>query len=399
MRNFVIKLGKCLLIFLVTLPFTLYFILLLVNLTDEEKSEQVLAFERILEQGKQIDDRKNAYISLVGITAKAEEDIFLIGQQHISLLRNHRATKAELPFIDAFDVDDFSAQLESIFSACQTASALNEKCRQHLLIQQDKIASLLNNNQLLLQRYRRLTELTQWYEILPPNISNYSGMRNNLLLSLQHLNLLASWQGAMSDKPEEVALLYKQQDRFLRNIFSSTHVLITKLIASSAIKRHLNWAVFILSNMAESPSKQVLKNSLVDTLSVPFSVQSLSLRNVFIGEWQFAESFFEGMWQGEHSNAWFNFFFRPMFQQQATANLSAKIFYEALKKPLKSDAETIGERPCSVGGTWQTLTWYSYNPVGKLFRCSSPIFTATYQKELDAVESLRKSVLAKLTHY
>lgn len=392
MHNFVMKVVKVLLFFFVTLPFTLYFFLLVVNSTDEEKSEQVLAFEHFLELRKQIDERENAYVSLVGITAKADEDIYLIGQNRIALLRNHAITNPELPFVDTFDVNDFRTQLENIFSACQTAFSLNEKCQQHLLRQQDKITTLLNKNQLLLQRYRRLTKLTKWHETISLN----TVYQSTLLLSLQQLNMLSSWQRAMSDKPEGITLLVEQQGLFVTNFFSSTHLLSTKMIASLAVKRHYNWAFFILSNMTESPSKQALNSSLVDAFSIPFSQQSLSLKHVFIGEWQFSQRNFIEMWQDENNNDWLNFFFQPLFQQQATANLSAKYFHEALKKPLKSDTEASNACPDLLEGAWQTLAWYSYNPMGKLLVCSSVIDFSYYQEKLNGIEFLRKNVLAKL---
>jgi hypothetical protein len=393
MINIVNKVIKMLLVFAIFLPLTLYFILLIVNFSDEEKSAQVLTFEKFLSQRNSFDERQNAYISLIGITAKPDEDIYIIGLQRIEQLRKHRAIDNKLPFTDFFNINDINVQLTGMFSACEQSMPLNDKCQQSLFDQQEQITILLKQNQLLLQRYRKLTKLVQWQEILPLSNHYDSGMRYQLLLALQKLNMLAIWQMTVKNNTAEVSSLLEQQGQFNRNILSSTHALLTKMIMFSAIEQYYHWLDIILMHGDNSVSTTILAGSL----NTPLTMQELSFEWPLIGEWQFSQSIFSDMTQEINSEyPWVNVFVLPLFKLQDTLNLQAKLLAETFKPLVKTNMKNTNKQGCAVGNTWQTLRWYSYNPVGKLMACASDPNMSLYQKNLNGLELLRASVVSDL---
>ncbi len=395
----IVKGVKYLLVFIIAAPIALYVVLLLLNLSDEDKSAQVLTFEDFISQKKQLTPQQNAYISLVGITAKPNEDIHVIGLERIEKLADFKLTTKPLPFSDFFNVDDINAQLNSILSSCQRGEQLDDNCQKSLLNQQEKIARLINENQLLIQRYRMITQLPHWYEILPASIVYTDGMRHQFLLSLQKLNMLAIWQMAMNSDAnvDELAKLLKQQGLFVRNTLASTHILLTKVISYSSVEQHFNWLGFILTNMLDSMSQQVLKKSVVNALSQPLTPQELSLEPIIIGEWQFAQSFHQQMIdETEGDYAWLNFLLMPILKQQATLNLHAKVMEQAITSQSEERGRVSGNQLCLSDKSWQTLSWFSYNPIGKLMICAPGLDFSSYTENLNAVESLRKNVLANL---
>jgi len=395
---------KYLLAFVIFAPIALYVVLLLLNLSDEDKSAQVLAFEDFIAEKQQLTTKQNAYISLVGITAKPDENIHVIGLERMETLADSKLTTKPLPFNDFFDVDAISAQLNSIFSSCQRGEQLDENCQKSLLNQQEQIATLISENQLLIQRYRMITQLPHWHEILPASIVYTDGMRYQFLLSLQKLNMLAIWQMTIEREynPDEVARLLDQQGIFVRNILSSTHMLLTKMIAVSAVRSHFNWLGFIISNNvsnSEQSSEQlIVKQSVVNALSQPLTSAELSLDQIIIGEWLFTQSVYQqAVDETDGEYAWTNFFLLPLFSQQATSNLHAAVMKEAVENLTVETNRAKENQLCLTDKSWQMLTWYSYNPIGKLIICAPGLDFSSYKESLNSVETLRKSVLAKLT--
>ncbi len=396
----VFKGVKWLLLFVIIAPIALYALLLLINATDEDKSAQVLAFADFVEQRRQLTGKQNAYISLVGITANPEEDIHAIGLERMEKLVDFKLTTKALAFIDAYDVGDIIVQLRTILSLCESGQQLDESCQQSLLVQQEDIAKLINENQLLIERYRSITQLKHWYEILPASIVYSDGMRYQFLLSLQKLNMLSIWKMAMGQQnnADEVARLLEQQGAFVRNILSSTHMLQTKMIAVSAVNSYFTWLDFLIPNTEQSSQQLVLQKSVVNALSQPLTPEELSFEQVIIGEWQFAQSVHQQMIdETDGDYAWLNFFLMPILQQQATLNLHAAVMKEAVENLAIETSEVKDNQLCLTEKSWQTLAWYSYNPVGKLLICAPGLDFASYKVKLDAVEIRRKSVLAKLT--
>lgn len=404
----IVKGVKYLLAFVIAAPIALYVLLLLLNLSDEDKSAQVLAFEDFISEKQQFTTKQNAYISLVGITAAPDEDIHAMGLERMEKLVDFKVTTKPLPFTDFFDLDAINAQLYSIFSSCQRGDQLDENCQKSLLNQQEKITTLISENQLLIQRYRMITQLPYWYEILSARIGYADGMRYQFFLSLQKLNMLSIWQMAMDQQnsPEEVARLLDQQGVFVRHVLSSTHMLLTKMIAVSAVRSHFNWLDFLISNTVsntvsnteQSSEQLIVKQSVVNALSQPLTSAELSLDQIIIGEWLFVQSVHQQMideTDGEY--AWLNFFLMPILKQQATLNLHAAMMKEAVENLTVETNRAKGNQLCLTDKSWQMLTWYSYNPIGKILVCASQQDFVSYQESLNSVEALRENVLAKLT--
>ena len=162
---------KWLFILVLAVPLLVYFLLILINISDEGKSERVIEFEQFLANRTTIDDQSNGFVYAVGLSAKVGEDFYQTGLQRIKQanevksLADRSSNENPVPSM-SMDISKINTDLNELLTPCGYPIELNGACHSYLLSKSQTIETLLNESKVLLQRYNIMISKTNWYESL-----------------------------------------------------------------------------------------------------------------------------------------------------------------------------------------------------------------------------------------
>lgn len=382
---------KWLLFLILGLPLAIYLFLLLLNIVDDDKSNNVIEFEQFLSERATLRDKNNAFVYAAGLSAKAESDFYVSGVDRIakanSLSFSFALTETNSVAIDSDDITtQIGKNLTALLSGCGEPIQLDEVCNQYLLAEIEQVDAFLSENNLLFQRYKILTSKPVWYESQKQAFNNQISMAP---LSIGHkVVMLNAWREAARGGVTYATSILNQDSAFWRNAIVSTHSLINLMVMKSVVEENYHWGSFVLQTSLTNGVKDIIPTEW----QTPIINDSFSLKNVVIGEWAFTKSIFNEI---NNSDDWYSFFIKPLFNIQNSLNLYAEISLETLElEPF--DDRSVLVRKCEQGLTFSQLGWYSYNPVGKILMCSATPSLKNYRNQLDDLEKTRQSVMASL---
>ncbi len=379
---------KCLLVIVFGIPLLSYLLLVAINFNDEVKSETVIGFETFLSEKLTVEDSRNGFVYAAGLTASVEDDFYKTGINRILAVNNNDYSNDSLSKEIALDTAKASEDIYKLVSPCGMPERFNDACNDHLLAKTEEIDAVLANNSVLLQRYKILISQTHWYESV-----RYDLYQSTLLgpwSTTQKLLMLEVWREASKgNKAASVALL-QQDNAFWQNAMGSTHYLINLMVMSAMVKQNYQWGELAFKNLNQAEITQAdLKVWLTGFNEFPFS-----FNKVIKGEWQVANSSFSEIYRQDE---WWLIFVKPIFNSQSTNNLYAERLIDAAQIEQVSEASNDITAKCSQDWSFSLLTWYAYNPIGKLIVCSGNLdLMHSYGNELAQVEALRLALQKSL---
>lgn len=384
---------KWLLIVIVGLPLSVYLLLILINVNDEEKSNTVIEFEKFLAQRTTVDDKKNGFVYAMGLTANIDDDFYLAGVEQIKRANMIKSVEDYSPTQEDQYTSNIEKKYTELTKACGKPVNLTDTCAESLQENSQGIDGFLADNAVLLQRYQIMINQPAWYESLQANPYTLPS------LSLWHIShkvfLLYVWQQASMGKFELAANLLQQDSVFWRKVLSSTHYLLHFVLVTEFIQQHYDWGVFSLNSSARTNDhtvENVMKNVPSDW-SQSYSAPVFSFDKIAMGEWQFGRSILQQVYSDDD---WSLLLIKPIFNLQSTLNFNADLLVNVVKSEQSNEQRVATIKECNQALSFSLLKWYSYNPVGKLMTCvGGPSFHYYYRKII-ALEDTRLAALKKL---
>jgi len=380
MRHF-LRALKWILLTVLGVPLSLYFIVLLINMQDEAPSERskrnfakIADNERTLAQHPE----NNAYIFALGFNVPKDSAPMAAGVERLQLLQS-------LGILDTAD-DRLTPRFElpeQPLENCLNRDDFLLACRSNLE-QKNNLKTLLAENRWIIERYRQMLGMGSWQES-----SQYHFFIQDLtfqhLIGAQKLYLLDIYAKAGTIAPELIAQAIDQDMLFWQKVSANTHFLIRKMVSMAAMEINMKLGELIIAQLSQQQQLAAIPQSWPN----PMPSQVLSLNNVKLGEWHYFTKITQAT-QGvadtsDIETLGAKFLLLPLMQQQDTANRYADIL-----------AGTADMRECPNDLTVDTISQYIYNPMGKFILCSSIPSFQSYRESLDELEYNRASLVSRL---
>lgn len=391
---------KWLLIVIIGLPLLTYLLLILINISDEDKSNRVIEFETFLAKKVTVDDPDNGFVYAMGLSANGDDDFYSIGVKRIDQANITKPVVNNISKQDEFDFLTIDETFKALTKGCgqlTQLTQLSKACAENLQSKSQGVDNFLVSSTILLQRYQKMINQNVWYESIQENIYNIPP------LSPWHIShkvfLLYVWQQASQGNIELATTLLQQDNIFLRRVMSSTHYLIHFAFTVELAQQHYAWGALALkSKLVERLTYDNLttennEKAIPSVWFYSYRETDFSFDKIIMGEWQFSRSTLQQMYSIDD---WNLMFIRPVFNLQSTLNLNAKLLVESVKSKQNSEMIIPTTNECNQKFSFALFKWYSYNPVGKLLICTGPPNLNYYFDKINDLEKLRLATLRSL---
>lgn len=382
---------------LVALVVAAYLAFVVINWNDEPPSadaERMVASER----GRPaVADEANAYVHLLGLAAAPDVDPVARGRARKAWMEGLDPSSGasgvpEMPGTDANWRAARPQAVADLASACPGGAA----CVEALRANPEVLDQWLASEQWLLDRYRRMLSVPAWRETVPRDPRAMAGYMP--ALDAQTLHLLVARQHAVAGEADVVRSLLEDDLAFWRRVLASSDLLISKMIAVAAVRRHFELGGLALRELPSGTVDQPIPPSW----RRPLSDAERSLSRAFAGEWHYSAGFLAANAPVEallpQDSAWERLparLLRPGFQLQATLNLDAvrKTRWAAVSErpyPELGQAIDAARREQAEDQRMFRL----YNPVGTLLDSVAAVSSyADYVARANDVEGMRRAAL------
>jgi hypothetical protein len=394
---------------IVGLAVVLYVIVLAINWRDREPSPEAIRFTNLYRDRPAVADQDNAYIYLMGFGVSREGDPREMGARRVAWIEQVNQT-------GHFDAkDDPLAQLhdlnksrlprhQEMVSSCR---AVDTKC---LAVFDDERAIMewLASEAWLLERYEAFIDHAGWLETIPADLAAPLPVYHYVL---DGQRLLFAHASELATKKEyaEVKSVLARDIQFWRHVLESSDILITKMIATAALRQHFSLGNLVLRKLPSESAPSVVPAEW----QVSITDSERSMLRVYVGEWVFGSNV---MRQYEKSpQEAFSFAFdgrelsvgdkvmselsAPLFQLQDYNNGRAELLaamaaaseapynqYEAAA--MRADA--LENRKIQEAISISSV----YNPVGRILIGISAGSYAGYNQRVADIEGIRRAALA-----
>jgi hypothetical protein len=364
----------------------IYVAALAVNWRDQPPSPEAVKLAASYETRPALADDANAFIYLLGFDAALGDDPPAVGARRLAWLRSTNDVS-----FDSAD-DPQTTHLEPLSTdpvVAQFLMVCGEDTRDCAVAFTDSGSVFRAWNAThpwLLERYLALIAHSAWREEVFFPSAPFPGYAP--ALHGQRLLLLQAKVLADAGDTRAASELLASDARFWRMVLAESDLLITKMIATAALRRHFEWGSL---TMRSFPSESVA-TQVSDEWRRPMTDLELSLHRTLVGEW----IFFSNVLARPPD---FGALGRPFFQRQATLNEYASYVTrldETIDAPLLGYAGVADE---ASELTQQTARDASpprslYNIAGTLLIASSPPDYVPYAARVADIEGMRRGALA-----
>ena len=270
----------------ISLALLLYMWLLAANARDRRPSDAARVMEQILRSVPSVPDAQNGYIFVMGFDVARNGDPRALGVRRIAWARHLAAhpEEPERPTLPS-DRDDFKlGRSDAVNRLSETCHNVTPQCVQALTQAGDTAHDWLESDQWLRDRYGELIAHPDW-AVNVPFTTRTRLPPYRLVLDGQTAFLAKAWELAATGDAHAVRDLLNADAHFWRGVLARSEILITKMIAVSALNRHFAWANLALRRL---PSHAV-KDAVPQEWMIPFTDEERSLRLALAGEWAFSD--------------------------------------------------------------------------------------------------------------
>jgi len=283
---------------LVTLCVLAYLSALAINWRDQEPNAAAVRFTQMFRDRPVVADEDNAYVYL----------------RHWELDRDRRK--------------NLSPRLQQFLEACSPGQ---RQCVAAFDAADGLFEEWQAADSSLLDHYLAFTAHTGWFEAtsfsILESIPAYSGAADG-----QRLLLLRARQLAMQGDADAVRSLLERDLQFWRMVLQSSDILVSKMIATAALKRHFEWGYRILRKLPAGK----LGVAIPDGWRHGISDAERSMIRCMVGEWMFTSEILQNMttpqyWMDDEettSDRILGMLARPMMQPQDSKNRAADHYWE-----------------------------------------------------------------------
>jgi hypothetical protein len=320
---------------LLALVVLVYFVFLVVNWRDQPPSAAALKFEALYRDRPKFADADNAFVYAMGFGVPPDSDPRVAGIRRIELLRTTLPEDPRAPWKEEVAGQEFHAEatrhdkLRAVMEACRVG---DDDCDAALTGAGDLLAEWATSERGLFDRYRTFLAHPGWFESIPFDVRTpLPGYAR--IFEGQKLLLSQAWVLAGRGDAAGVRELLEQDVRFWRHVLESSDILITKMIAVSALNRHFTFGNLVLRRLPAP----VVADAVPREWRLEITDSERSLLRPLVGEWIFAQKTLRYLqscdWQpcasdSEASSALRSALSRlaaPMLQPQDSANRFAEL--------------------------------------------------------------------------
>ena len=109
-----------------------YLLLVLININDEAKSATVIEFEQFLAQRITVDNKNNAFVYAMALTADTGDDYYLAGVERIQKANTVTSVKDYSPVQDQVNTSNIEDMFTVLTKACSKPINLTKNCAEYL---------------------------------------------------------------------------------------------------------------------------------------------------------------------------------------------------------------------------------------------------------------------------
>ena len=274
-----------------------YLGLVIINWHDDPPSAAALELDRLYRERPIPAETDNAYPYLLGFTAAAGVNPSELGRTRIEWARG----AVQPPFTpqllepERSRFIDYQAMRSPSLNALVNSCTQNEPtCAQSLRTDGNLVERWLASEQPLLERYLSLLVYRAIHEPLPydPRLSLPDYRQ---ILDGQRLLLIQAWQLASRGEALQVNSLLEKDLAFWRMALANADIIISKMVATTAIKQHFLWANRALRQL---PAERV-QSAIPDSWRQPLAPRERSMLRAFSGELAFTDRCIQLMKAGQ----------------------------------------------------------------------------------------------------
>jgi hypothetical protein len=322
------------------LPITLYLILLAINWRDQPPSPLVQQLTAQVHAESNVASVDNGYVDLMGFDVEPGEDVRAMGLKRIAWMETRMKVGFEKagsdPLADPYIfVEKRDSRIKVLSDTCSKTSGNWYVDPQCMTAIEDTAAieQWLKSESWLLDRYLAMTKRSKWNEHYMfdaespwPRYTTELEAQKLLLVKVALLARAGDMGGARN--------LLASDAQHWRRVQAASKTLISKMIATAALKRH-----FGVANIAlRRASVPIQQQAIPSEWRVPISDDERSMRPVMIGEWVLSSSLtrelavsplppaYSGTWvDGDSFLSTISWYLaKPLLQSQFSSNKTAE---------------------------------------------------------------------------
>ena len=388
---------------LLALIMLLYLAVLAINWHDRPPSEEALRFAAAYRDRPAVADADNAFVYATGFFVKPGDDPQAAGVRRIAWMREAVKDPATATFQPPEkDYDYRSARSAAVRAISEACGDPNAGCFAAMEHGSAALSEWDSSERWLFDRYLALISHPGWLEISPVD-SRMLLPPYGAVMDGQKLLFVQAWMRAGEKDAPAVRSLLSQDIRFWRHTLESSDILITKMIAIAALKRHFKLGNLVLRRLPadlESAGRP-------PEWSAEITLAERSMKRTWVGEWMYLTRVLE---QGKSRELWadsqtqkltlrrWQHVAVPLLQTQDLSNQWAETFARAnpeLDVPFEQYPAGVARAEVILSGSSRggLPAFRIYNPVGAILRWISGAEHANYSKRVVDIEGVRRLAL------
>jgi hypothetical protein len=266
----------------------LFLVALAINWNDQPPSAEALEFQKILDGRPQVPDAENAFVYVLGIGARRDQDPREVGARRMAWLADYTWANRDTPDPagESFGLRaPESPPFKEFASLCGDADRLD--CA-HAFQRLGAVWQPEALESLTLERYRTLLGYRRWREVVPQDITAPIPAYSELTYG-QRLFLLALLQAGLRGDAAAVREGLEADSRYWRGAMTHASTLISQMIASAALRNHYFFGSLVLQSLPASRRESAIPNEW----QREYSAEERSMRLVMAGELEFTRRVFD----------------------------------------------------------------------------------------------------------
>ncbi|AOS98609.1 hypothetical protein AUP74_03243 [Microbulbifer aggregans] len=322
------------LVWLVSLPAVLlvgtYVAALIINFEDAAPSPIAERMRALMTERPEVKEGENAYVFAFGFDSEKGASAVEWGRKKLDWLAEadsdpDESDLGELPGNTWSASRDRAPRFRELASGQDTFLTTDDAL----------LAEWVADEAWLLDRYLALTQYPHWRESIPDHAA-LPFVPFSDVMEGQKLLMGKALLAADKDRGEEVSALLENDLKFWRMVLAESDLLITKMIATAAVRRHFQLGNVVLRRLSESGEEG--PTGAPSLWAEPMTAEERSLDRVMAGEWLYGNRLLQDFVESSSHDRILWSLMKPLFQPQDLENRRAESLVrwgEELEVPLE----------------------------------------------------------------